>query len=296
VIAVRRLLVALTVLTAVGPAAAGAQVRRTDSGAPSATRAGYPELSLKREIIVSGLGAGLFATGLLLPSSTRTVPAGGLDPAEISLGIDRHVVGNKGIRSNTASAWTRNTAMAMSFVLGFVLAEPGHRWDGFGPRTAVYAETLLFSQGVTLMGKAAGERPRPYAYMPESERPDDPIYDVTQARTFRSMPSGHSSSAWTGAGIAMTEELLSRPNAHWAERFAVGFVGGGLAGATAALRLTAGQHFPTDVIAGSGIGLVTGVAIPLLHRGDRPMPPLKSWLEVLGGAAAGTVVGVIAGL
>jgi membrane-associated phospholipid phosphatase len=288
--------VALAVLTAAGPVAARAQVGPTDLGTPPATRTGYPELHLKRELIISGLGAGLFATGLLLPSSTRTVPAGGLDPAEISLGIDRHVVGNTGLTSNTASAWTRNTAMAMPFVLGFVLAEPGHRWDGFGPRTAVYAETLLFSQGVTLMGKEAWERARPYAYIPESERPDEPIYDVTQARTFRSMPSGHASSAWTGVGIAMTEELLSRPDAHWAERFAVGFVGGGLAGATAALRLTAGQHFPTDVIAGGGIGLVTGVTIPLLHRGDRPMPPLKSWLEVLGGTAAGTVVGVIAGL
>jgi len=283
----RRLLVALAVLTAAGPAAAGAQV------APAHE---YPELHLERELIISGLGAGLLVGGFLLPSSSRIVPAGGLDPAEISLGIDRHVVGNTGITSNTASAWTRNAAMAMPFVLGFVLAEPGHRWEGFGPRTAVYAETLLFSQGLTVMGKTALERPRPYAYIPESERPDDPNYDVTRARTFHSMPSGHSSSAWTGVGIAMAEELLSRPDAHWAERFVVGFVGGGLAGATAALRLTAGQHFPTDVIAGGGIGLATGVTIPLLHRGNRPMPPLKSWLEVLGGAAAGTVVGVIAGL
>jgi len=289
-----KLLVALAVLTAALPAATDAQLRRPETGTP--TGAGYPELSLKRELIVSGLGAGLFATGLLLPGSTRTVPTEGLDPAEIALGIDRDVVGNKDLGSNTASTWTRNGAMALPFVLAFTLAEPGHRWDGFGPRSVVYAETLLFSQGATLMGKVAGERPRPYAYTPEAERPDDPLYDVTRARTFRSMPSGHSSSAWTGVGIAMTEELRSRPDAHWGERFAVGFVGGGLAGATAALRVTAGQHFPTDVIAGGGIGLLTGVTIPLLHRGDRPVPPLKSWLEVLGGAAAGTVVGVIAGL
>jgi len=287
--------VALAVLTAAGPAAAGAQVRRTDPG-PEAAHGDFPELRLKRELILTGVGAALLTTGFLLPTSDRTVPAGGLDPAEISLGIDRHVVGNTGITSNTASAWTRNTAMAMPFVLGFVLAEPGHRWEGFGPRTAVYAETLLFSQGVTVIGKAAWERPRPYAYMPAADRPDDPNYDVTQARTFHSMPSGHASSAWTGVGIAMAEELISRPDAHWGERFAVGFVGGGLAGATAALRLTAGQHFPTDVIAGGGIGLVTGVTVPLLHRGARPMPRLKSWLEVLGGAAAGMVVGVIAGL
>jgi membrane-associated phospholipid phosphatase len=247
-------------------------------------------------LILTGLGAGLLTTGFLLPDSDRTVPAGGLDPTEISWGIDRHVVGNRGIRSNTASAWTRNAAMAMPFVLAFALAEPGHRWEGFGARTAVYAETLLFSQGVTVMGKAAWDRPRPFAYVPEAGRPDDPNYDVTQPRTFHSMPSGHSSSAWTGVGIAMTEELLSRPDAHWAERFAVGFVGGGLAGATAALRLTAGQHFPTDVMAGGAIGLATGITIPLLHRGDEPMPPLKSWLQVLGGAAAGTVVGVVAGL
>lgn len=284
-----RLLLVLMLLGLAAPKAAHPQTVLPE-------REAYPELRLKRELVLTGVGAAILTTGLLLPTGNRTVPAGGLDPAEIALGIDRHVVGNTGTTSNTASAWTRDAAMAMPFVLAFALAEPGHRWEGFGPRTAVYAETMFFSMSVTLLGKEAWERPRPYAYTPASERPDDPIYDVTNARTFNSMPSGHSSSAWTGVGIAMTEELLSRPDAHWGERFAVGFVGGGLAGATAALRLTAGQHFPTDVIAGGGIGLATGVAVPLLHRGDRPMPPLKSWLEVLGGAAAGTVVGVIAGL
>jgi len=291
-----RLLAALACVALAFPAASQGQSTRRGAPSSRSTDNGYPELTLKRELIVGGLGAGLLATGLLLPSSSRTVPAGGLDPSEISLGIDRHVVGNNGLTSNTASNWTRNGAMVLPFVLAFGLAQPGHRWDGFGPRTAVYVETMLFSQGVTMMGKVTGDRPRPFAYLPETDRPDDPSYDVTQDRTFRSMPSGHASSAFTGVGIAITEDLLSRPDAHWAERFAIGFLGGGLGGATAALRVTAGQHFPTDVMAGGAIGLATGIAVPLLHRGSRPMPSAKAWLEVLGGVAAGTMVGVVAGL
>jgi len=92
----------------------------------------------------------------------------------------------------------------------------------------------------------------------------------------------------------MTDYLLSRPDASWAERVGVGLVGGGLAGATSALRVTAGQHFPSDVIAGAGIGIVTGVAVPLLHRGGRPLPSSEALFEVLGGALVGTLIGVVA--
>jgi len=260
---------------------------------PLRAQTGYPELSLRREAIVSGLGAGMLLAGLLLDGHEQIVPSQGLDPAGISWSVDRDVVGNRDAGASTASDWTRNAAIVFPAVLALLVAEPGQRWDRVGPRTAVYAETFLFSMGATALGKVAWSRPRPYTYLAEELRPEGPNYDVTRERAFRSMPSGHSSSAWTGVGLAATELLLLRPHASSLERLTVGLVGGGLAGATSALRVKAGQHFPSDVIAGAGLGLATGVVVPLLHRDGRPAPSGRAWLEVLGGTVAGTLVAVL---
>ena len=163
----------------------------------------------------------------------------------------------------------------------------------FGSSTLVYAETFLVSQGITRLAKSTLGRARPYAYLPAISRPNEASYDVSRDRTFRSMPSGHSASAWTGAAFGLTEHLLRRPDASPLERVGVGFLGGALAGATSTLRVAAGQHFPSDVVVGAGIGILTGVTVPLLHRGGRPLPTSSAWLQAAGGVVAGTFFGVV---
>ena len=59
---------------------------------------------------------------------------------------------------------------------------------------------------------------------------------------------------------------------------------------TALCRVQAGQHFPSDVLVGSGIGVASGIAIPLLHRGDRSLPSRRALLETLGGTVLGSVL------
>jgi membrane-associated phospholipid phosphatase len=293
-----RIIAVSAVLMAAGPpsAAFGQNPRLPRDASPPehVPQAGlYPELRKGREILLASAGAGLMISGLFVPVSTREVPFAGLDPSEVSWGPDRSVVGNRSLDSKRFSNWTLGGAMVFPVALALASAQPGERWRDLGAHGVVYAETLLFSQGSTLLAKTTGSRPRPYAYLAEDQRPDNPSYDVSTERTFRSMPSGHSSSAWTGATLGITEHLLRRPDASWVERVAVGFVGAGLAGATSTLRVTAGQHFRSDVLAGAGIGIVTGVGMPLLHRGTRPLPSAKAWLESMSGVLAGTVVGVL---
>ena len=51
-----------------------------------------------------------------------------------------------------------------------------------------------------------------------------------------------------------------------------------LASATAALRVAAGEHFPTDVIVGAAAGSAVGAAVPLLHdHGARAGPGTLAW-------------------
>ena len=92
--------------------------------------------------------------------------------------------------------------------------------------------------------------------------------------------------------MGMTTHLLQRPRASWVERAGVGFLGGVLAGSTSALRVEAGQHFPSDVLVGAGIGVVSGVAVPLLHRGEQQIRT-DAVLQMVGGGLAGTFLGVV---
>ena len=253
----------------------------------------YPDYRKGREITLSGVGAGFLVTGLLVQVDDREVPAQGFDPGEIAWSMDRDIVGNSSLDADAASDWTRTAALVFPFVLTLVTGEPGERWRGLGRRSLVYAETFLIRQGFTSLAKTMLGRARPFAYLSPEERPDDSAYDVSRERTFHSMPSGHSSAAWTGAAVGMTEHLLGRPEASWLERAGVGFLGGALAGMTSALRVEAGQHFPSDVVAGAGIGIAAGVTVPLLHRGEQPLPSSKAWAQMMGGALAGTLLGVL---
>lgn len=253
----------------------------------------YPHLSTLQETAFLGAGAVALTAGSLIDVDLRVVPSQGLDPGEIAWSVDRNIVGNISLDADDLSDWTRTVAIAYPLVLGWITETPGQRWRGFGRRSVVYAETFLVSQGVTAVAKTTIGRARPYAYLPEEQRPSTRTYDVDETRTFYSMPSGHASSSWTAASLAMTEHLLTRPEAVWWERFGVGFVGGVLAGGTSALRVEAGQHFPSDVLLGSTIGIASGVFVPLLHRGDTPLPAAHDWLQMAGGAVAGTLVGFL---
>jgi len=273
-----------------GPIQAQA-VARSDS---ASSVAAHPDLDGWREAGLSVLGTGLLLSGRFVDGPVRNVPAEGYDPRGIDLSLDRGAVGELHLGASRASNWTRNVAIGFPFAVSLATSPGGQRTSGLARTAIVHAETMLISQGITVLSKKLWGRARPYAYLPALDRPEGSAYDVTQDRTFFSMPSGHASTAWTGAAMGLTEYMLNRPKAPWWERAAVGFAGGALAGATSALRVEAGQHFPSDVLAGAGIGVAVGVTVPLLHRGDRSIPSLKSWLEMTGGVLVGSFLGTVA--
>jgi len=266
-------------------------VARSDS---VSSVAAHPSLHGWREAGLSVLGTGLLLSGHFTDVRYRAVPAAGYDPLRIDWSLDRGEVGDLHPGASTLSNWTRNAAIAFPLAVSLATSPGGARTSGLARTAVVDGEAMLISGGLIMLGKKLLGRARPYAYVPALARPAGSSYDVTQERTFVSMPSGHSSTAWTGAAMGLTEYMLNRPEAAWWERAAVGFAGGALAGTTSALRVEAGQHFPSDVLAGAGIGIAVGVTLPLLHRGDRRIPSLKSWLQMTGGVLVGSFLGTLA--
>ena len=253
----------------------------------------YPVWETTREVALTSVGGAALFTGLLIPIDVRNVPASGFDPATINFSMDRRIIGNADLDAANASDWTRNAAFLMPLTLAAFIGPDGQRRPDLGRRTLIYGEAFLLSMGLTALGKSAFSRPRPFTYLSDDERPVDDYYDPTAKRAFVSMPSGHASSAWTAVGLGAAEFMLYEPAASGWARGAVGFVGGALAGSTAALRVHAGQHFPSDVIVGSLLGLGSGVAVPILHRGDIAMPTTRAWLETSGGMVAGALAGIL---
>lgn len=126
---------------------------------------------------------------------------------------------------------------------------------------AMYGEALLLSNGLTTLIKTAASRTRPYVY---NDDPDIPPEDRESLHARRSFPSGHASMAFTSAVFLGTVYSTLHPNSSlrpWI--WAGGLVG---AGAVSYLRYEAGQHYPTDVLVGGALGVLTGWVVPQLHR------------------------------
>jgi membrane-associated phospholipid phosphatase len=238
------------------------------------------------------------AIGLNLTVPSGAVPEQGLDPAAIRWGIDRNIIGNPSTSAARAGDVLVNSLMLAPPILALATQPAVHGFGNIVRRPFVlYGEALLLAQACTQLLKPIIGRPRPFTYLPVSERPTGAGYDINEEETFLSMPSGHSTSAFAAAAYATTDNLFSRPDAGWGEHVAVASIGTLLAGFIAGSRIQADQHFPTDVVVGGLIGTASGVSVPLLHRyvlpGGRPAGEPEG-RDVLV-TATGYVVGVVAG-
>lgn len=124
----------------------------------------------------------------------------------------------------------------------------------------MYAETLLIANGVKELIKLAVNRPRPYMYYDTESFPKDDIEEGDWANSF---PSGHTTIAFASATFASYTFTKYFPES----KLQIPIIAGsyGMAAGVAALRLSSGNHFMTDVITGAAIGSLSGFIVPWLH-------------------------------
>jgi membrane-associated phospholipid phosphatase len=122
--------------------------------------------------------------------------------------------------------------------------------DGGGPYVTGLVEATVWTTAVTEVSKAAVSRPRPVMY--SSLAPGA----ARDADNLRSFPSGHTSAAFAIA----TSYWLARRDLT-GEPGVAGWAAIGTAGLVGVLRIVAGKHFPSDVLAGALLGIIGGATV-----------------------------------
>ena len=129
---------------------------------------------------------------------------------------------------------------------------PAQQWHG---NFAVFANTASWTAATTEWLKVVVRRKRPVLYT------SDAVAAATDPESQQSLPSLHTSLAFAAATsyavIARRQHLPHRRrNTLLLYAGAVG---------VAALRVAAGKHFPTDVLASAALGGGIGWVVPTLH-------------------------------
>jgi len=205
-------------------------------------------------------GVGRFIRGGLAPAYCAPVKGSIMeqsticDPATLNW-LDRQVAGRY------HPGWTRWSDIGVYGMEGLaaagILIDDGVR-AGLNDLVVVAEATLLASAASGISTAATG-RPRPYMYGTEA-----PLAVRESGDGGLSYFSGHTSTAFgVSTAVFVTLHRL-HPDDRWPWYvLGLGSVAAGFVGAT---RILAGQHFPTDVVAGAAVGTGFGLLVPALHK------------------------------
>ena len=213
-------------------------------------------------------------------------------PTSSLLSIDRPAV-TQTIDPNAATV----SDVLLYSTIGFAVLDPilsGLRdgWDAALVDAFMYAESGSLALALTDITKIAVRRPRPIDYQrcpvtTESngtiEQSANPGCGSTDLGL--SFFSGHAAAVASIGATATYLAFIRDP--HSPRPWITLAVATALTSFVSIERVRAGQHFPTDVIAGSLAGAAIGVLVPHLHRHASEAPPV--WLGIAPVPGGGSV-------
>ena len=170
-----------------------------------------------------------------------------------------------GFDRGAAYRYSESISTASDVLVGVVAAAPlmllvdSNVRDDWATCTLMYAETMALALILPAYGKGTVNRIRPFVY-----NPDAPMEAKTAGDARKSFFSRHACAAFASAVFLSTVYGEYHPGSSrtpyvW---------GASLCAATAVgyMRYEAGEHFPTDIIAGAVAGSAAGYLIPRVHR------------------------------
>lgn len=219
--------------------------------------AGPYHLSLKRELLYGGTGALSLGVGTYLQNRLDA-------PLRRDLEISSYDQINSFDRlgSNFELGNSRQLSdyglYAGAALPGLLLFNKDTRND-IGKIAILYAETMAIAGGLTNITKAGFARPRPYVYGPEWV-PGTELKSGDQA----AFVSGHTS--LSAAGSFFFARVFSDYHPDSNLKPYVWGIAATIPAMTGYLRVRAGRHYPSDVIAGYALGATVGFLVPTLHK------------------------------
>lgn len=223
-------------------------------------------------VLIAG-GAG-FSGLLSLVLSTGEIRATPPGPTSNLLSFDRVAVTQR-IDPNA----TTYSDIGLYTAVGFAVLDPlfssfRDGWDAGLVDALMYAETLSLTETLTDVTKIAVRRPRPVDYVNCQASTTSAATPACSSNTDLQLSffSGH---AATVASIGATATYLAFVRDPQSPRpwITLGLASG-LTAFVSYERVRSGQHFPTDVIAGSMAGAAVGILVPHLHRHQQEAPPV----------------------
>lgn len=174
-------------------------------------------------------------------------------------GLDRWSIDHHSDGLDLASDVTLGAVVAASLLLEALAADGSPEgWRRFGEDAVVMGESVLVSGALTQLTKLLVQRPRPHLY---NRSPDDP--EIQAEENYLSFPSSHVSTVFAlGLSAARTYRLHHPESRHVPVVYGTAI---GVGVTMGVVRILAGRHFTSDVLAGAAIGSAAGVVIPWLH-------------------------------
>ena len=221
------------------------------AAAPARTDSVY-ELDLTRDLVLSGVSTGVFTTSLFLPALIEEQTS-----VESINGLDSLIMRDYGAVGDTVSTYaTYAMLLSPAATALLTLMESSSAAADALTYATMYGQAFVLTYGTKDVLKALVSRHRPYTYAGSVPAGEEDDY-------YNSFPSGHTAFAFMSATFLARTFADEFPDSRWRVPVAAGAFAA--AGAVATLRVTSGNHFITDVLAGAAVGALWGWVIPELH-------------------------------
>jgi membrane-associated phospholipid phosphatase len=214
-------------------------------------------LSLKRELLYGGAGALSIGVGTYLQNQLDNPLRRNLEISSYSQINSFDRLGSNFEHGNTRKLSDYGLYAGVALP-GLLFTDKTMRKDFF-TISLLYVETIAIAGGLTNITKAGFGRPRPYVYGPEWI-PGTELSSGDQA----AFVSGHTS--LSAAGSFFFARVFSDYYPDSKLKPYVWVLAATIPAVTGYLRVRAGRHYPTDVIAGYALGAAVGYLVPTLHK------------------------------
>jgi membrane-associated phospholipid phosphatase len=228
---------------------------RADEPPPGSTPGSPYRFRLALDLPTLGIGLATASAAFIEPKLPACLPT--CEPPSNLNSIDRRVLGNHSPAAHTAADILVATLLVLPHAIHLTATQG--KDNAWLEDAAISAEAVVLAQGLTQLTKAAVGRPAPLVY-------DEtvPLDERTSKDALGSFWSGHTATAFAAATSFAVSYWLRRPDDPWkwvvlaaleSTALSIGF-----------LKIRAGYHYPTDILAGALAGASTGVLVPMLHR------------------------------